>query len=461
MFAEKGKRYWLVLVLTLILAAAQGTAVLADEVKYGTGTVLETPAVTATPTPAETSAPAVKAVTKYKGKDYKRVYDFTYYTTNQPTAKKYANNPARALKHFVTYGMKHELQASASFDPKSYRYGCASLRKLYRNDYKQYYLHFMKTGYKKKSFRRYAVGCTKMRKATTKYGTKEFKAIYNYDYYVAKYPSVVKKVGDDDKAVLRYFVKKGLKKKHIAKDPELYPAAKPESKTYKKLAKLQKKGKLHDGTGLIVCIDPGHQAHGDYSHESIGPGSSTTKPRVTSGAYGNWSHKNEYEINLEVSKKLKKELEDRGYKVVMTRTTHNVRISNIQRAGIANKAGADICVRIHANDIDGASSMNGVFCYAAATGNPWVSAKSVRRGQSLANYLRKFQAAATGQNQQPNIYTNDMTGINWAKMPCVIVEMGFMSNPSEDVKMAKSSFQKKIAKGLANGIDAYFISIKK
>ena len=54
-----------------------------------------------------------------------------------------------------------------------------------------------------------------------------------------------------------------------------------------------------------------------------------------------------------------------------------------------------------------------------------------------------------------------MTGINWAKMPCVIVEMGFMSNPSEDVKMAKSSFQKKIAKGLANGIDAYFISIKK
>ena len=221
MFAGKGRKCVFLLMLTLVLAVGQGTAVMADDVKFGTGTVIETPAVTATPTPtpepepAETSKPAVKAVTKYKGTDYKRVYDFEYYTTNQPTARKYANNPVKALKHFVTYGMKHELQASESFDPKSYRYGCASLRKLYRNDYKQYYLHFIKKGYKKRSFKRYAVGCTKMRKPTTKYGTKEFKAIYDYEYYTAQYPSVVKKVGDDDKAVLRYFVKKGLKKKHI------------------------------------------------------------------------------------------------------------------------------------------------------------------------------------------------------------------------------------------------------
>lgn len=49
-----------------------------------------------------------------------------------------------------------------------------------------------------------------------------------------------------------------------------------------------------------------------------------------------------------------------------------------------------------------------------------------------------------------------MSGINWCKIPVSIVEMGFMSNPEEDQKMAQDDYHELIAGGIANGIDAYY-----
>ena len=51
---------------------------------------------------------------------------------------------------------------------------------------------------------------------------------------------------------------------------------------------------------------------------------------------------------------------------------------------------------------------------------------------------------------------DDLTGTNWSKIPVTLIEMGFMSNPSEDRKMQNSKFQVKMARGIANGIDSYF-----
>ena len=59
--------------------------------------------------------------------------------------------------------------------------------------------------------------------------------------------------------------------------------------------------------------------------------------------------------------------------------------------------------------------------------------------------------------QNLGIQTNDtMTGINWSKIPVVILEMGFMTNEQDDNNMADESYREKMAEGITAGINAYY-----
>ncbi len=205
----------------------------------------------------------------------------------------------------------------------------------------------------------------------------------------------------------------------------------------------------------VVFIDPGHQDHGMSAREPIAPNSSTTKAKLTSGTYGPYSKKNEYQVNLEVSLKLRDILESRGYTVKMSRTTNNVNISNAERAQMATAAHADILVRIHCNSVD-ASSVHGVLCYVPSANNPYLKPEVARNSITLGKLLGDAQCEATGQKRLDDLIGNDMTGINWATMPVAIVEMGFMSNPTEDRNLGNDAYQQRIAEGLANGVDRYF-----
>ena len=205
----------------------------------------------------------------------------------------------------------------------------------------------------------------------------------------------------------------------------------------------------------VIVIDAGHQTRAMSATEPIGPGSSQRKAKVTGGASGFVTHLPEYKLNLQVAKKLQKELVNRGYKVIMVRTKNNVRMSNVQRAKVANKYKADAFIRIHANSA-GSSSVKGALTIAPASNNRYMTKANRKASQKLSKKVLKAMCKTTGAKNRGVMYTNSMTGINWCKVPVTIVEMGFMSNPSEDRKMAKASYQKKIVKGIADGIDNFF-----
>lgn len=206
----------------------------------------------------------------------------------------------------------------------------------------------------------------------------------------------------------------------------------------------------------IVAVDAGHQGPGlDMSGtEPNGPGSDVMKARMVTGTSGAVSGLAEYELNLQISLQLKEELLSRGYEVVMTRETHDAPLSNIDRCEIANEAGAEIFVRIHANGSDD-TTVNGALACAPSESNPYIG-DMYQECTRLSQIIVDSYCEATGLGNRGLWITDDMTGMNWAKMPVTILEMGFMTNAEDDSYMADPENQKVMVQGIANGIDYYF-----
>ena len=204
----------------------------------------------------------------------------------------------------------------------------------------------------------------------------------------------------------------------------------------------------------VIAIDAGHQQRGDSSTEPVGPGASTKKAKVAGGTSGVYTRVPEYKLTLSVARKLKKELVGRGYKVVMIRTKHDVNISNKERALKANKT-SDICIRIHA-DGSVSPSVSGASALYPSTSNKYVSKKVSKSSKKLSEKVLSSMCDETGARNRGCIVRDDLTGTNWSTIPVTLIEMGFMSNKTEDIKMQKQSYQNKLAKGMAEGIDSYY-----
>ena len=203
----------------------------------------------------------------------------------------------------------------------------------------------------------------------------------------------------------------------------------------------------------LICIDPGHgtpPAIGAQT-EPIGPGSPVRKIKDGGGAHG------EAAVALAIGVRMRKLLLARGYRVAMTRTGPTIHLGdgdgNIARAKFCNRRHAELMVRIHA---DGSTdrSLHGISTLVPAWHRGWtddIYAPSLRAGRAV----QKAVVSSTGALNRGIVRRSDLTGFNWANVPAILVETGFLTNPTDSKLLHTPSYQQRVAKGLTAGVGAF------
>jgi N-acetylmuramoyl-L-alanine amidase len=201
------------------------------------------------------------------------------------------------------------------------------------------------------------------------------------------------------------------------------------------------------GKAPVVCLDPGHAATPNLSTEPIGPGSTVRKIKDGGGASG------EAVVVLDVARKTRRLLLGRGYRVEMTRTGSEFTYGNggnIARAQFCNRRRAALMLRIHA---DGSTSpaQHGVATLYPAWRRGWTD-DIYRPSLRAAKLVHRRLIRATGAADRGLVARADLTGFNWADVPVILVETGFMTNPPERRLLQSDWYQWRIARGLKAGV---------
>jgi len=203
-------------------------------------------------------------------------------------------------------------------------------------------------------------------------------------------------------------------------------------------------------SGRVIVIDPGHSLNPAQGTEPQAPGSSTMKAKDVSGAFSTNAGYGEYLLNQQISDLLKIDLERRGFTVIMTKSNINQSMGNIARAEVGNNANADLVIRIHADSYDN-SSAKGASMLVPAANNQYTTAIaqiSSKYGQTILNSFTSRNSI----NNRGIVVSDNMTGFNWSRVPVVLLEMGFLSNGSDEAYLINGNNHGKIVEGIGQGI---------
>ena len=199
----------------------------------------------------------------------------------------------------------------------------------------------------------------------------------------------------------------------------------------------------------LVCLDPGHGTAPDVGRqvEPIGPGSAQLKIKDPGGAAG------EAPVALAIARRTRTLLRARGYRVAMTRDGAGYRGGNRERARFCNARGAALMIRIHA---DGSTDpgVRGISTLVPALMRSWTSDIYGASGQA-GRLLQGELVAATGARNLGVVERADLTGFNWADVPVVLVETGFMTNRREAGLLRSTAYQQQLAGALARGTQRF------
>jgi len=202
--------------------------------------------------------------------------------------------------------------------------------------------------------------------------------------------------------------------------------------------------------GPVVVVDPGHDARANLATEPIGPGSATRKIKDGGGTHGVVTGAREADLVLDVSLRLGALLRRAGVTVVMTRTrTAGASMGNIARARIANRSRAGLFLRVHA-DGHASSAVRGTHTLTPALRRGWTD-DVYRQSRRAATLVQQELVHALGFPDRGTGERSDFTGFNWADVPVILVELGFMTNPVEDRQLARPAVRDRAALGLCRG----------
>lgn len=198
-----------------------------------------------------------------------------------------------------------------------------------------------------------------------------------------------------------------------------------------------------DLTGLVIVIDPGHQATPDTELETIASNSSIEKEKATTGATGISTGAKEYDITLRYASVMKQYLEACGATVILTRTDNETSISNSERAKIAVDNNADYFIRLHADSAPD-PDIRGVKVYVPSSGEYTSSSES--DGKKLAETV----AESIGSTSLGVVKGNMYTGLNYAdSIESYQLVIGYISNSDDDALLASDETAYNTAVGVA------------